>query len=454
MDLPIDIRPTESQLLLAVGTSSSKSAPPICTFCCKAFKNRGSMYFHMKKRHGTDFGGAGEENIGTLDAIFGITATANGAAAAVRFHCPVDGCRRRGEGTRGTHFASAKLLVQHFQKTHTEKRHRCSECSARFALARDLRYHQKKLCPSAKCAEKSVPISNSRLSPLPKGPTNGCCCPPKVFLVPINLGQSVRFRHILPRFPIGGRRTVATQTDECQRTGGGRQRQQKCRSVASQIDAQFGLGSSSANFYANYDSSNAALSPAVFEFHHQMQENQQCLTNEFLLAQSVQCQTNFQQKTNAGIEFGAQCSAVPPLPPVTPSARFSSLSSHIYLPPLLTSSSTQTAAQMQQNQCSQTMAEPSNNRNEHSGQSNSVCLLLQSQNTAATQTYYPPPTDHQQLLLAHEGIDSEFCWMDEAALCASVSAQTDLSWTARVPTNEWLNIGEIGQRYDNDAEVD
>ncbi|KAL3125040.1 hypothetical protein niasHT_000645 [Heterodera trifolii] len=405
MDLPIDIRPTESQLLLAVGASPSKGAPPICAFCCKAFKNRGSMYFHMKKRHGTDFGGAGEENIGTLDAIFGITTTAN-------------------EGP--------KLYNKLAQ-----------------------------LCPSAKCAEKSVPISNSRLSPLPKGPTNGICCPPKVFLVPINLGQSVRFRHILPRFPIGGRQTVATQTDECQSAGGGRQQSQKCRSVASQIDTQIGLGSSSANFYANYDSSNAALSHTVFEmpsrqFHHQMQENQY-LPNEFLHAQSVQCQTNFQQKTNAGIEFGAQCSTVPvpPQPTVTSSARFSSLSSHIYLPPLLTSSSTQTAAQMQQNQCSQTMAEPSNNsRNENSGQSSSnVCLLLQSQNTAATQTYYPPPTDHQQLLLAHEGIDSEFCWMDEAALCASVSAQTDLSWTARVPTNEWLNIGEIGQRYDDD-EVD
>lgn len=39
-------------------------------------------------------------------------------------------------------------MVQHYNKVHGEKKHCCEECDARFALARDLKYHQKKLCVS------------------------------------------------------------------------------------------------------------------------------------------------------------------------------------------------------------------------------------------------------------------------------------------------------------------
>uniref|UniRef100_A0A183CAT8 C2H2-type domain-containing protein n=1 Tax=Globodera pallida TaxID=36090 RepID=A0A183CAT8_GLOPA len=122
MDNPSrDIRPTEEQLLKALpfcdGEPSSSKTAPICGICGKTFKNRGSMRFHMQRAHKTEF--VDGEN-GTLDSILGFRRDGNCTIGggrkgeAMRFHCPLEGCRRRDDAQQ--HFASAKLLVQHFQK--------------------------------------------------------------------------------------------------------------------------------------------------------------------------------------------------------------------------------------------------------------------------------------------------------------------------------------------------
>uniref|UniRef100_A0A914GSL0 C2H2-type domain-containing protein n=1 Tax=Globodera rostochiensis TaxID=31243 RepID=A0A914GSL0_GLORO len=416
MDHPSrDIRPTEAQLLKALpfcdGEPSSSKKAPICGICGKTFKNRGSMRFHMQRAHKTEF--VDGEN-GTLDSILGFRRDGNctigggGKGEAMRFHCPLEGCRRR-DGTQ-QHFASAKLLVQHFQKKHTEKRHRCSECSARFALARDLRYHQKKVCPNAKrviCAETSIPNSNSRLPTTAEPTPNAAQSAIKVFLVPVKFDQRMRFRRIFPRLAAVERRTVATQT--------GDHRPQNVYSLRQQIAPQFCAESSPSGDTFYTESAVGASS----QFGHRMHKNNN-LFGELLQFQNAHCQTNYQPKTTT-IDFAAQWPSG-----AIPSGVNSFSSSSIYLPPLVTSS-TQTAQML--HQCSQTIAnDPPTATDGH----NAKCsLLLQ---TAATQTYafsqrLPP--------FLGDGMDSNCCWatapLDEAALCASVSAQTDANWTKEMP---------------------
>uniref|UniRef100_A0A183CHQ4 DUF229 domain-containing protein n=1 Tax=Globodera pallida TaxID=36090 RepID=A0A183CHQ4_GLOPA len=338
---------------------------------------------------------------------------AGGRREAMRFHCPLEGCRRRDDAQQ--HFASAKLLVQHFQKKHTEKRHRCSECSARFALARDLRYHQKKVCPNAKRAiraETSIPKnSNLRLPTTTEATPNAAQSAVKVFLVPVKFDQRIRFRRIFPRLAAVERRTVATQT--------GDHRPQNVYSLRQQMAPQF-CAESSPSSDTFYTETAAVGTPS--QFAHQMHKNN--LFGELLQFQNAHCQTNYQPKTTT-IDFAAQWPSG-----AIPSGVNSFCSSSIYLPPLVTSS-TQTAQML--HQCSQTIADdPPTATDGH----NAKCsLLLQTQNSAATQTYafsqrLPP--------FMGDGMDStNCCWatapLDEAALCSSVSAQTDASWANEMP---------------------
>ncbi|CAK5099135.1 unnamed protein product [Meloidogyne enterolobii] len=57
-------------------------------------------------------------------------------------------------------FCSAKLLIQHFQKTHFEKNLKCEFCTAKFSLERDLRYHNKKVCPKQKLKINNYSINS------------------------------------------------------------------------------------------------------------------------------------------------------------------------------------------------------------------------------------------------------------------------------------------------------
>ena len=54
--------------------------------------------------------------------------------------CPIEGCPKKC-------YATSKLLIQHFQKVHQEKKLECSTCGSKFSLLRDLKYHESAKCP-------------------------------------------------------------------------------------------------------------------------------------------------------------------------------------------------------------------------------------------------------------------------------------------------------------------
>lgn len=68
----------------------------------------------------------------------------------LRFYCPVDKCIK--------FFKEKKLLIQHFQKSHGEKKFECNLCQTKFSLERDLKYHKTKTCPIAKGLELTQSI--------------------------------------------------------------------------------------------------------------------------------------------------------------------------------------------------------------------------------------------------------------------------------------------------------
>jgi len=136
-----EVRPTIPQLINAISPSSSfsqtngqrnENTTPNCPVCGKTFKNRGSRKFHLLKLHNIR-----EE---TIEDLLGIK---SGNERQLRIFCPFEECKLIKR--RKNYFQSVKLLVQHFQKVHYEKKLKCSDCSAKFALDRDLCYHRKKV---------------------------------------------------------------------------------------------------------------------------------------------------------------------------------------------------------------------------------------------------------------------------------------------------------------------
>ncbi|KAH8264911.1 hypothetical protein KR038_007623 [Drosophila bunnanda] len=64
------------------------------------------------------------------------------------FHCPVEKCIYH-EAIKGARsFGSLRLLRQHYQKSHLEKKYKCQECGEKFLLQRHLEKHQ---CSEHKC---------------------------------------------------------------------------------------------------------------------------------------------------------------------------------------------------------------------------------------------------------------------------------------------------------------
>ena len=109
--------------------------------------------------------------------------------------CPIEGCPKKC-------YATSKLLIQHFQKVHQEKKLECSTCGSKFSLLRDLKYHE-----SAKCPMKTYEnISASRGRELqPKRPnTNSQKLSSlvkekkKLLLFPVNK-QCRKYLSVLPR---------------------------------------------------------------------------------------------------------------------------------------------------------------------------------------------------------------------------------------------------------------
>ncbi|KAH8322990.1 hypothetical protein KR059_012967 [Drosophila kikkawai] len=64
------------------------------------------------------------------------------------FHCPVEKCIYH-EATKGSRsFSSLRLLRQHYQKSHLDKKYKCEDCGEKFLLQRHLEKHQ---CSEHKC---------------------------------------------------------------------------------------------------------------------------------------------------------------------------------------------------------------------------------------------------------------------------------------------------------------
>jgi hypothetical protein len=131
-----EIHPTVEQIhMLGSFNGDGPAAYNQCPICSKIFTNLGSKRFHMRKSHDID-----EKT--TMNEILGVRPSNN--EEYTKFFCPGIDCSTCKAGG-GKHFKSAKLLLQHYQKVHSEKRQKCSGCSAKFSLERDLRYHRKKV---------------------------------------------------------------------------------------------------------------------------------------------------------------------------------------------------------------------------------------------------------------------------------------------------------------------
>lgn len=64
------------------------------------------------------------------------------------FHCPVEKCIYHVDTKGVRSFSSLRLLRQHYQKSHLDKKYMCQECGEKFLLQRHLEKHQ---CSEHKC---------------------------------------------------------------------------------------------------------------------------------------------------------------------------------------------------------------------------------------------------------------------------------------------------------------
>lgn len=92
-----------------------------------------------------------------------------------RFHCPRAGCKKN--------YESRQKIVQHFQKVHAEKTHKCAACGSEFALNRDLKYHAKKFCYKLR---EGRTTESRRVKPRPKKATLGTQTDARVVGVVLN----------------------------------------------------------------------------------------------------------------------------------------------------------------------------------------------------------------------------------------------------------------------------
>jgi hypothetical protein len=135
-----DIYPSEIDLV-------EKRDQIVCPECSRNFSNRGALRMHLVKTH---------NQLKESSDISLQSRTSRVNQTKKRFHCPKAGCEKICENNRA--------LTQHYQKSHSERNHKCEGCQSKFALERDLRYHIKKFCskqaPSSTAPQK---ISKGRL---------------------------------------------------------------------------------------------------------------------------------------------------------------------------------------------------------------------------------------------------------------------------------------------------
>lgn len=148
----------------------------------------------------------------TMNDILGVRPSNN--EEYTKFFCPGIDCSTCKAGG-GKHFKSAKLLLQHYQKVHSEKRQKCSDCSAKFSLERDLRYHRKKICPNRnKDSEIDAP-GPSILSPKSGVKTNDNSAQTERWIIPTTCVVISNHRKICPRMSqkLPQQKDISVQTD-------------------------------------------------------------------------------------------------------------------------------------------------------------------------------------------------------------------------------------------------
>ncbi|CAI9716407.1 ATM interactor-like [Octopus vulgaris] len=76
-----------------------------------------------------------------------------------QYHCPVQSCVYNVSSKR--HFASKKLLKQHYMKVHADKKHKCPKCGQGFGLDRDCRRHFATCGMIFRCKTCDCPFSSA-----------------------------------------------------------------------------------------------------------------------------------------------------------------------------------------------------------------------------------------------------------------------------------------------------
>jgi len=207
-----EVRPTLEQIMSVLSPlgNDTDSHKFVCDQCSKReFTNRSAYRMHMEKKHKKP------SDVDRIESILGVCKS--NPDQILQFFCPLDTCPKR-------FYASAKLLIQHFQRKHGEKRFVCENCAACFSLLRDLTYHNKKTCPHAKLHPTILhqPKSEPFKSPAKNGSdenkktigtqtehANRRSKTTKYLLVPINLHRRLLVKRKAPRTT-----TISTQTDD------------------------------------------------------------------------------------------------------------------------------------------------------------------------------------------------------------------------------------------------
>uniref|UniRef100_A0A1I7WF40 C2H2-type domain-containing protein n=1 Tax=Heterorhabditis bacteriophora TaxID=37862 RepID=A0A1I7WF40_HETBA len=120
----IDLYPSEEEIIV-------KDDDLKCNHCEKRFSNSSAKRMHLVKTHRII---ECEEDRRLYDR------SVSRIVRTFIYHCPVEGCLRR-----DVKFEGMRNLKQHYIRVHTIKTLLC-KCGGKFALEKDLFYHQKTRC--------------------------------------------------------------------------------------------------------------------------------------------------------------------------------------------------------------------------------------------------------------------------------------------------------------------
>ncbi|XP_033755039.1 ATM interactor-like isoform X2 [Pecten maximus] len=113
--------------------------------CGQILPTTSCLRMHIRKTHGIEQKSSSTKN-GGKNADF-----------PTEYHCPMTSCPYNISSPR--HFSSMKLLRQHFNKVHAEKKYKCGKCDAAFGLNRDKERHEVRCGIVYKCGTCQCPYT-------------------------------------------------------------------------------------------------------------------------------------------------------------------------------------------------------------------------------------------------------------------------------------------------------